>query len=272
MPRKTLSAVAIEKATKLEVGKFEPFQVEVWSSTNWLGKHSHDGEGRRSPRSPPKPRDTSLEPRPDLPAAQKQLTPRFGAKRVALLPNHQSVSRSKRILLPPTSLTNTVSRRSCCWRRRGLGFHLVLSFKAQWSRVKSSAVAGGVATVFSVTWRRNVRTQHRRMGSGTISESQTWWRLHRVARPFPRQLETTPVTEVVSALCGSCIFADVPPTHHDLGCLVLITQVVRNGSFAKVLRTRIATHLPGIHVSGLNIEFLSLVMGGQRDPTVKRRV
>ena len=76
------------------------------------------------------------------------------------------------------------------------------------------------------------RTQRRRTRNGTICKSPC---LHRVVLSLPRQLETTPVGEVVSALCGSRIFADVPPSHHDLGCLVLITQVVRNGSFAKVL-------------------------------------
>ena len=112
------------------------------------------------------------------------------------------------------------------------------------------------------------RAQRRRRRSGAICKSQC---LHRVALSLPRQLETTPVSEVVSALCGSRISAH-PPAHHDLGRLALITQVVRNGSFARVLRTRIATHLPGIHVSGLDIEYSSLVVGGQRDPTGKRRV
>ena len=168
-------------------------------------------------------------------------------------PNHQSVFRSKSILLPPTSLTNTVRRWSCCWRWRGSGFHLVLSFRAQRGRVKSSGVVGGVA-LSSPSPGGSGRTQRRRRGSGAICKSQC---LHRVTLSLPRQLETTPVSEVVSALCGSRIFADVPPAHHDLGRLVLITQVVRNGSFAKILRTRVATHLPGIHVSGLNIEFSS---------------
>ena len=53
----------ISDSTKLEDGKFEPFQIEVWSSVSWLGKHRHDGEGRRSARSPPEQHDTSLEPR-----------------------------------------------------------------------------------------------------------------------------------------------------------------------------------------------------------------
>ena len=63
------------------------------------------------------------------------------------------------------------------------------------------------------------------------------------ARALPRKRKRLQQVRL-SALCGSRIFADVPRSHHDLGCLVLITQVVRNGSFAKVLRTRVATDLP----------------------------
>ena len=246
MSRKTLSAVASmrprnSKLESLNLSKLKfGLQQIGWESTAMIREVRQSHAILR------------LNLAPDLPAAQHQRTPRLGAKRFALLPNHQSVFRGKKVLLPPTSLTNTVSRWSCCWRRRGLGLHLVLSRKAQRSRVKSSGVAGGVATVFSVT-----------------CKSQC---LHRVALSLPRQLETTPVSEVVSALCGSRIFADAPPAHHDLGCPALITQVVRNGSFARVLRTRIAMHLPGIHVSGLDIEYSSLVVGGQRDPTGKRRV
>ena len=118
------------EAPKLEVGQFKPFQVEVWSSTNWLGKHRHDGEGRRSPRSRPKPHDTSVEARQSFP--KRSIKGLNGLVHVCLHvvhPSHESVFRSKSVLLPVTSLKNFVSRWSCCWRRRGLGFHLFLSFQ-----------------------------------------------------------------------------------------------------------------------------------------------
>ena len=84
------------------------------------------------------------------------------------------------------------------------------------SSKRSSGVAGGVATAFSVTWRRNVRAQRRRRRrSGTISKSQSCWRQHRVALSLPRQLETTPVSEVLVLrrqlhLCGCATHAPRP--------------------------------------------------------------
>ena len=100
----------IHEAPKLEVGKFEPFQVEVWSSISWLGKHRHDGERRRSPRSPPQPHGTSLE--PDQSFFKHSFKGHNGLVHVCLHlvhPSHESVFRSKSVLLPTMSLKNAVS-------------------------------------------------------------------------------------------------------------------------------------------------------------------
>ena len=123
------------------------------------------------------------------------------------------------------------------------------------SSKKSSGVAGGVATAFSVTWRRNVRAQHRRRGSGTISKSQVWWRLTGNDSSLRGVGSETPLHP-----CGRATHAPRPWKKRALSpsgprlCVLKKFEQRRHGTFQR---------LPS---EGLKDEYSSLGMGGQHDP------